>query len=76
MFLHSWRWFGPEDPISLKQILQTGATHVVSALHQIPVGDVWPEHEIRKRKDLIEGAEIGGAAYLVELAEGASVFTY
>jgi mannonate dehydratase len=54
MFIHSWRWFGPNDPINLKQIVQTGASHVVSALHQIPVGEVWPAQEIIDRKKTIE----------------------
>ncbi len=56
MFIHSWRWFGPGDGITLDQILQTGATSVVSALHQIPVGDAWPIEEIRIRKKMIEQA--------------------
>ena len=56
MFIHSWRWFGPDDRIGLDQIVQTGATGVVSALHQIPVGNAWPVEEIRIRKKLIEQA--------------------
>ena len=54
MFIHSWRWFGPEDRIGLDQIIQTGATSVVSALHQIPVGESWSREEISFRKRLIE----------------------
>jgi mannonate dehydratase len=56
MFLHSWRWFGPGDPVTLEQVAQTGATCVVSALHQIPVGAPWPVDEIRKRNAIIRQA--------------------
>ena len=51
----SWRWFGPDDPVTIADIRQTGATDIVSALHAIPTGDVWPLADIRAHKALIEG---------------------
>ena len=52
----TWRWFGEFDPISLEEVAQTGAQGIVSALHAIPYGEIWPKAEIAKRRLEIEAA--------------------
>lgn len=59
--LESWRWFGPDDPVSLNDIRQTGATDIVSALHQVPIGDAWTIEAIREHQQLIESTPPGAS---------------
>jgi mannonate dehydratase len=56
--LQTWRWFGPDDPVSLENVAQAGAVGVVSALHHMNRGEVWSEDEVSKRRAEIEAAKL------------------
>lgn len=55
----AWRWYGPDDPVTLDHVRQAGATEIVSALHQHAPGEVWPQQAVAERKALIENTPPG-----------------
>jgi mannonate dehydratase len=59
MLRQSWRWFGPNDPVPLDHIRQAGASEIVTALHDVPIGEAWTERRVAERKTLIETTKPG-----------------
>lgn len=54
----TWRWFGPNDRVTLRDAREAGAIGIVTALHEIPAGNVWPIEAIRERQDIIRAAKL------------------
>ena len=55
----AWRWYGPDDPVTLDHVRQAGAHEIVTALHQYAPGEVWPRQAVAQRKALIENTPAG-----------------
>ena len=55
----AWRWYGPDDPVTLDHVRQAGASEIVSALHQYAPGVAWPRAAVAERKALIEATPAG-----------------
>ena len=64
-----WRWYGPNDPVSLDDVRQAGATDVVSALHQVPIGEAWASAGVEARKHIIESGPPGRSPLVWSVVE-------
>ncbi len=56
--LQTWRWFGPDDPVSLDNVAQAGAVGVVTALHHRNRGEAWPEQEIMRYEQRLSSVSL------------------
>lgn len=73
MLRQAWRWFGPNDPVTLDHIRQAGAREVVSALHDVPIGEAWSEKVVAERKALIEATPSGRVPLVWSVVESIPV---
>jgi mannonate dehydratase len=71
--IEAWRWFGPQDPVSLDDIRQAGASDVVTALHQFAPGVAWPASAVAERKNLIEKTRAGRTSLRWSIVESIPV---
>lgn len=69
----AWRWFGPDDPVTLDHVRQAGATDIVSALHHVPPGEAWTRAEVERHRTLIEGTPPGRTALAWSVVESIPV---
>src|SRR5690606_32246678 len=69
----AWRWFGPRSGVPLDAVRQAGATDVVSALHEVPIGRAWTKSEVAERKSLIEDAPPGRSPLVWSVVESIPV---
>lgn len=65
----SWRWFGPDSGVPLDAVRQAGATDIVSALHEVPIGRAWTKSEVAARKSLIEDTPQGRSPLVWSVVE-------
>lgn len=64
-----WRWFGPNSPVTLDEVRQTGATNIVSSLHEVPIGRAWTQAEVRERQSLIEATPVSRSSLTWSVVE-------